>query len=38
MYSKSVIPLIIKNIKENKSIPITDSEMTRFLIPLGKGN
>lgn len=37
MFSRgSVIPLIIKNIKENKSIPITNSEMTRFLIPLEK--
>ena len=31
----SVIPLFIKQIKENKPITITETEMTRFLLPLG---
>ena len=30
----SVIPLFIKQIKEKKSITVTDSGMTRFLLPL----
>lgn len=35
MYSRgSVIPLFIKQIKENKPITITNPDMTRFLLPL----
>lgn len=35
MYSRgSVIPLFIKQIKENKPITITEPSMTRFLLPL----
>ena len=35
MYSRgSVIPLFIKQIKENKAITLTEPEMTRFLMPL----
>jgi UDP-glucose 4-epimerase len=30
----SVIPLFIKLMKENKPIPVTEPEMTRFLLPL----
>lgn len=35
MYSRgSVIPLFVKQLKEKKSLTITDPEMTRFLMPL----
>jgi UDP-N-acetylglucosamine 4,6-dehydratase/5-epimerase len=30
----SVIPLFIKQIKENNAISVTEPEMTRFLLPL----
>ena len=32
----SVIPLFIQKIKEGKPIPLTNSEMTRFILPTGK--
>ena len=35
MYSRgSVIPLFVRQIKENKPITVTDARMTRFMLPL----